>query len=103
MNCANCNEEVYFDIKLIGWRHVGKQMTLLCNNRETFAEPKTDEPKKDVFNNCGKEIELTENEPYVWQHKIGPYIYCNTVDPKIQNELGFCSHTRGIDVRSISQ
>jgi hypothetical protein len=68
MNCANCGEEVYFE------------MTLFCDNRETFAVPNIDELKsaypkenKAGVDTCkyymGATYSSTTNEWIQWIHQ----------------------------------
>ncbi len=94
MNCANCDEEIYWDHEFELWQHLDGINARYCKNSffghesAQTAEPKIDEPKT-YCKHCGVSIMLG-NSVYglktgIWYHKTKdgrfPYytIYCNNL------------------------
>jgi hypothetical protein len=57
MNCANCNEDIYWNHDEKGWRHLGDYYKCKILGGY-FAEPKIDEPKKSKINPLKKMLKV---------------------------------------------
>lgn len=79
--CRNCHKPIIHDSN--GWYHDRGVNSYNVERCGLGYGNSVAEPSVDVCEHCGREIQLTRNEPYMWEHKIGPYMYCSIIDPDI--------------------